>query len=127
MTISSNNLDLNNDTLYILSLLFMFADMNVRRRMYKYCYSKCRGSIDTLKTSQVNVCLGSRVFKLIQGPGSTGSSFDSRFAGVKKGKRTLDSLGYRFWMSKKNKLKEECLHEISHCCLHRSQVRVTNG
>ena len=36
-------LNLNNNTWYILSLVFMFQDrnfhMNVRLRMYEYCYS----------------------------------------------------------------------------------------
>ena len=31
-------LNLNNNTWYILSLTFMFQDMNVRLRLYKYSY-----------------------------------------------------------------------------------------
>ena len=43
-------LNLNNNTLYILSLVLMFQDkeffdMNVRLRMYKYCYSLNLGAI----------------------------------------------------------------------------------
>ena len=33
------SLNLNNNTLYLLSLVLMSFHMNVRLRMYKYCYS----------------------------------------------------------------------------------------